>query len=70
MERGGFHEHLCSTPQDLVTDQTEKGKEGEKGNETLMFLVGKTMRMGETRGEKRSQKVRENIPGQRSAETT
>ncbi|OWK13427.1 SLC25A27 [Cervus elaphus hippelaphus] len=42
---------------DLVTDQTEKGKEGEKGNETLMFLVGKTMRMGETRGEKRSQKT-------------
>ena len=48
-ERGGFHEHLCSTPRDLVTDQTEKGKEGEKGSETLMFLVGKTMRMGETR---------------------
>lgn len=48
-ERGGFHEHLCSTPRDLVTDQTEKGKEGEKGNKTLMFLVGKTMRMGETR---------------------
>lgn len=53
---------MCLTPQDGVTDQTEKGKEGEKGNETLMFLVGKTMKMGETRDEKQNQEVMENSP--------
>ena len=53
---------MCSTPQDGVTDQTEKGKEGEKGNETLMFLVGETMRMGETRDEKRNQEVMQSSP--------
>lgn len=54
--------NICVRLHRSQTDQTEKGKEGEKGNETLTFLVGKTMRMGETRDEKRNQEVMENSP--------